>query len=588
MNHEQSSQTRLSENALKVLQQRYLRRRTESNVYESPDELFMRVAKSIAFAETQWGNLKDAEQWEEKFYNLMSKLLFLPNSPTLMNAGTPNGQLSACFVLPVEDSVNGIFTTLKNAALIQQSGGGTGFNFSHLRPREDIISSGGRSSGPVSFMKIFNAATEHVKLGGKRRGANMGVLHITHPDIEEFICSKKNDELSNFNISVAITDEFMYAVERNGMWKLIHPNTNKVIREIAARKLWKVIVENAWQCGDPGLIFIDTINRYNPTPAVGKIEATNPCGEVPLLSYEACNLGSVNLSKCITHHHTSKGIDWLILEEIVKTAIRFLDNVIEVNNYIIPEIKQMARDNRKIGLGVMGWADLLIQLEIPYDSEKAILLGERLMRFISQKSFEASVQLAVERGHFPNWKKSIYFHGIEIRNATRTSIAPTGTISIIADASSSIEPLFGLAFNRKHVLNDESLPYINPYFIQFLHSHKLYSDTIVSKVMNEGIAAHINELPEHTRNIFKTALEISPEWHLRNQLAFQKYTDNAVSKTINLPETITADEVDRVYKAAWQQGAKGITVFRQRSKNKQVFEQGIQPEIIKGCKVCIN
>jgi len=581
--------TILSDNAVKILQRRYLQRDAAGNIIETPDELFRRVARGVAAAELEWGTPEDANKWEEKFYSLMSDLLFLPNSPTLMNAGTPEGQLSACFVLPVEDSMNSIFTTLKNAALIQQSGGGTGFNFSHLRPKDDFVTSGGgTASGPVSFMKIFNAATEHVKQGGKRRGANMGILNINHPDIEEFIYSKREKEvLNNFNISVGITNEFMNALNNNAEYELIHPNTKVVIKKVNAKKIWNAITESAWLTGDPGLIFIDTINEKNPTPALGKIESTNPCGEVPLLSYEPCNLGSVNLSKFIKINNSSCEPDWKQLEDVIKIAIRFLDNVIDVNHYIIPEIKAMALGNRKIGLGIMGWAELLIQLEIPYDSENAVQLGEQLMKFIQEKSNEASVALAKERGVFHNWKNSIYSPDTPIRNATRTSIAPTGTISIIADTSSSIEPLFALAFQRRHVLNEETLFSINNYFINYLHTHQLFSENILEQVIKEGTAANIYTLPPGVKNIFKTALEITPDWHLRHQLVFQKYTDNAVSKTINLPETATVKEVEAIYEAAWKNKAKGITIFRNHSKGTQVIHQGIRHQI-KGCRSCVE
>lgn len=578
-----------SENSLKVLRSRYLRKDSNGKVSETPDELFRRVAKAVASAELCWNNTADILYWEEKFNEVMRDLLFLPNSPTLMNAGTTTNQLSACFVLPVEDNMSSIFTTLKQAALIQQSGGGTGFNFSHLRPKNDLVTAtGGIASGPVSFMKIFDAATEHVKQGGKRRGANMGILNVDHPDIEEFIFSKREKAvLNNFNISVSITDAFMHAVEDNADWGLVHPNTKEIVKKLRARKIWDDIVASAWQTGDPGLIFIDTINKSNPTPALGKIESTNPCGEVPLLSYEACNLGSINLSKFIKQNNGNAEIDWRRLEEAIKTAIRFLDNVIEVNNYIFPEIKMMAAGNRKTGLGVMGWAELLIHLEIAYDSENAIQLAEQLMQFIQQKTMEASVAIAEERGVFPNWEKSIYYPGKPIRNATRTSIAPTGTISIIADTSSSIEPLFALAFQRQHVLNEEVLFSFSPMFISYLKTHNLYSEKIIKQLIKEGVAENIKELPLAVKKIFKPALEISPSWHLKHQLAFQKYTDNAVSKTINLPENASKNEVDEIYKTAWQQKAKGITIFRYNSKGKQVMQRGITYGM-KSCKVCIE
>lgn len=577
---------KLSGNALKVLQSRCLLH--QHGQEETPEQLFRRVAKTVASAESQWGTSKDVAKWENDFFKIMTSLLFLPNSPTLMNAGTPVNQLSACFVLPVEDSLEGIFTSLKHAAIIQQNGGGTGFNFSHLRPKDSPLTTAqGRASGPISFMKVFNAATENIRNGGKRRGANMGILNVDHPDIESFIEAKKEmDNLSNFNISVGISDAYMNAVELNEEWPLVHPNTRQVIRKVNAKKLWGNIVANAWQTGDPGLIYLDTINSANPTPALGRIESTNPCGEVPLLPYEPCNLGSINLSKFVKHNNGCSELDWKGLEEVVKIAVRFLDNVIEVNNYVIPEIRVIAVGNRKIGLGVMGWAELLILMEIPYDSEQAVRLAEELMQFVQRKSMEASVALAADRGAFPNWGKSIYSPATQIRNATRTSIAPTGTISIIANTCCSIEPLFALAFRRQHVLNDESLISVNQLFITYLRKHHLYSKNIIDDVIKQGVAGGIPKLPEQVKHIFKTALEISPEWHLKHQLAFQKFTDNAVSKTINLPETATIKEVDNIYKAAWRQKAKGITVFRYNSKNKQVIQPGVKAGS-SFCKTCI-
>lgn len=581
--------TGLSDNASKILQRRYLLRDASGKVVETPDEIFRRVARAVASAEQYLIKKEEISYWEEKFYTIMRGLLFLPNSPTLMNAGTISNQLSACFVLPIEDNMDSIFTTLKNAALIQQSGGGTGFNFSRLRPKGDlVVASGGTASGPVSFMKIFDTATEHVRQGGKRRGANMGILNIAHPDIEEFICAKRETgTLNNFNISVAVTDEFMQAVASNKDWSLTHPNTGKKIKNINARKLWDEIIESAWRTGDPGLIFIDTINRDNPTPALGKIESTNPCGEVPLLPYESCNLGSINLSKFILKTDSNTSVDWIHLGEVIKIAVRFLDNVIEVNNYLIPEIKKITQGNRKIGLGIMGWAELLIGLGIPYESEKAIQLAEQVMQYTRQKSREASIELAQQRGTFPNWERSVYAPYSPIRNATLISIAPTGTISIIADTSSSIEPLFALAFQRSHILNEETFYSINRLFINYLKDHHLYSDKLLRQVMQEGTAAQIEELGPRVKEIFKTALEISPAWHLRHQLAFQKYTDNAVSKTINLPETATQHDISEIYRSAWENKAKGITIFRYNSKGKQVLFQGIKSGT-RPCKVCIE
>lgn len=579
----------LSKNAQKVLKHRYLKRDKTGAPGETPSGLFRRVARAVSNAEMYWGDTVDAGHWEALYYDVLSRLLFLPNSPTLMNAGTKMGQLSACFVLPVEDTMEGIFTTLKNAALIQQSGGGTGFNFSHLRPKNDTVSvTGGLASGPVSFMKIFDAATNYIKQGGKRRGANMGILNIDHPDIEAFIlCKKQPGGYSNFNISIAIPDAFMKALEKDGSWELRHPNNKTVVKTLRAKKIWNAILQSAWSSGDPGVIFLDTINADNPTPGLGQIEATNPCGEVPLLPYEACNLGSINLPKFIKRENGRNGIDWAGIERVIQIAIRFLDNVIEINNYLIPEIKSMALGNRKIGLGVMGWADMLSLLEIPYDTDEAIQLAGKLMHFLQEKSRETSVGLAKERGVFKNWEKSIYYPHQPIRNATRLSIAPTGTISIIADASSSIEPLFALAYQRQNVLDGERLASINQYFIDYLKEHNLFSEEIVEQVIKDGSAKNVTQLPPAVKNIFKTALEIKPEWHIKHQAVFQHYTDNAVSKTINLPESATIEEVGKLYKEAWQQKLKGITIFRYNSKGRQVLYAGILSKA-DTCKVCIE
>jgi len=579
----------LSKNALKVLNSRYLRKNLTGELVENADELFMRVAKAVAEAELEWGTYSDTDKWQNIFYESMRNLLFLPNSPTLMNAGTPLNQLSACFVLPVEDNLDSIFTTLKHAALVQQSGGGTGFNFSRLRPKNDLISiTGGEASGPVSFMKVYNAATEYVKHGGKRRGANMGILNIDHPDIEEFIVSKKEEKtLNNFNISVGITDKFMQAVETGQSWSLIHPNSRSVAKTVKAKDLWKLIIENAWLSGDPGLIFVDTINAGNPLTSLGKIECTNPCGEVPLLPYESCNLGSINLSKFVEHKRGKNIINFRRLGSTIDMAIRFLDNVIEVNHYLLPETKAIVTSNRKIGLGLMGWAEVLIMLEIPYESEEAVILGAQLMDFFKEKSLEASVQLARERGVFKNWEKSIFYPNIKLRNATRLSIAPTGTISIIAGTSSSIEPLFAIAYRRSNVLNGSTLFETNHLFVDYLKKNKLYSEALLDEVEETGYLQHTEQLPATIRNIFKTALEISPAWHLKHQVTFQKYVDNAVSKTINLPETAALDDVYQTYMNAWKQKAKGVTIFRYHSKEDQVLEKGISSDI-KACKVCIN
>lgn len=577
----------MTENALRVLQSRYLLKNENAEITETPTQLFSRVATAIAKAELSFSRKNDFAKWEKKFFDVMSALEFVPNSPTLMNAGTNMNQLSACYVLPVHDDMTGIFTTLLHTALIQKSGGGTGFNFSELRNKNDFVAStGGESSGPLSFMKIYDAATDNIKQGGKRRGANMGILNCSHPDIEEFISMKRDGKtMTNFNISVGATDDFMNAVAEEKEWKLIGPHNKEVVKKVNAKEIWEQIINNAWSTGDPGLIFLDTINKSNPTPAIGRIECTNPCGEVPLLPYESCNLGSIDVAKCAK----GKEIDFTKLEDLIFTAVRFLDNVIEVNNYIIPEIKNMVTGNRKIGLGVMGWAELLIKLEIPYASEEAIALAERVMKFINEKSFEASIELAKERGAFSNWEKSIYYPHTKIRNATRSSIAPTGTISIIANTSSSIEPLFALAFMREHVLKNESLMEVNGLFIDYLKKNNLYNESIIEKIKFEGVAGNIKELPASCRELFKTAMEIDFVWHIRHQVAFQKYTDNAVSKTINFPNTATEEDIANAYLMAWKMGAKGITIFRDGSKGLQVLNKGVHTrEEAMTCKVCVN
>jgi ribonucleoside-diphosphate reductase alpha chain len=586
---EKNSSHELSSNAIRVLESRYLQKDENGVIHETPRQLFDRVAKAVARAELNWGDEAHAKKWERKFFELMSRLHFLPNSPTLMNAGTQSNQLSACFVLPVNDHLEDIFSSLKLAALIQQSGGGTGFNFSRLRPKNDLLHhTQGTASGPVSFMKIFDASTEHVKQGGKRRGANMGILNIDHPDIAEFICCKKQEGiLRNFNISVGVSDAFMLALQRNDHWPLIHPNTHKTVKKVDAKQIWNLIIENAWSSGDPGLIFLDTIHESNPIPSLGKIEATNPCGEVPLLSFESCNLGSINLSKFLSQKGISPTIDWNRLAEAITISIRFLDNVIEVNRYLSPEIKEIVQGNRKIGLGIMGWAESLSILEIPYESEQAIQLAEQLMKFISEKSLETSALLAKERGVFKNWNKSIYCPEMPVRNATRTSIAPTGTISILADTSSSIEPFFALSYQRQHVLQDETLQEKNKTLLHFLERHNLETSEILDHIAQTGTLEKVTSLSPSVKNIFKTALEIHPYWHLRHQEAFQKYTDNAVSKTINLPQQATQSDIDHIYQQAWRSKLKGITIFRYNSRKKQVMQQGIKSDM-KACKVCIE
>ncbi len=586
---------KLSKNSAIVFEKRYLLRDAQGHLLETPEGLFRRVARAIAGAEVRFGGKEMAGQLEEAFYQLMTSFDFLPNSPTLMNAGTRLNQLSACFVLPVDDSLKSIFSTLKNAAIIQQSGGGTGFNFSRLRPRGDFLSrTGGEASGPVSFMKVFNAATEHVKQGGRRRGANMGILNADHPDILEFIQVKRDGvSLTNFNLSVGIQDRFMQAVDQDARWELRHPGSGKPVSAIPAREIWQQILQSAWECGDPGLIFLDEINRKNPTPGLGPINATNPCGEVPLLEWEACNLGSINLSNMVTARGGKNVINWTKIRQVVKLAIRFLDNVIEINRYPGKEIRERVLGNRKIGLGVMGWAEMLIMLKIPYDNEEAVVLGRKVMQFIQKESFGASVELARTRGVFPNWEKSIYYPNIKIRNATRTSIAPTGTISMLANTSSSIEPLFALMFNRRNILDGENLLEINRLLPDILNAqYEVTSDHDTST-----LEQLIGDLPEEVKRLFPTALNIPWQYHLKHQLAFQKYTDNAVSKTINLPYSATTEDISRAYRMAWQGRAKGITVYRNRSKSGQVLysmeeEEKYLPHIsdegLGECKVCVE
>lgn len=565
---------KLSENALRILRDRYLLKGKYGLHQESPEEMFKRVARAVAKAELTWAGKKEAESWERQFFNMMSELVFLPNSPTLMNAGTGKGQLSACFVLPVEDSLEGIFETLKQAALVHQKGGGTGFNFSRLRPSGDKLNTyGGFASGPVSFIKLYDFATEQVKQGGRRRGANMGILNVNHPDILEFIKLRVNGKpLQNFNLSVGITDDFMEAVVTGKDWNLVHPNSRKILRTIEARLIWEEILKNAWESGNPGLIFLDTINQSNPLIQMGRIEATNPCGEVPLMDYESCNLGSINLSKFVKE----KEVNWDFLQGTVHKAVRFLDNVIEVNDYPSKNIEQATKGNRKIGLGVMGWAEMLIQLELPYDSVESEDLAKKLMKFIQEESFLASSKLAEERGNFDNWSNSIYYPDQKMRNATRTSIAPTGTISILANTSSSIEPLFGLAFQRRKVLNGQNLTSINDFFIKKLKEKGLFSQEILDLISIDGSCLKIKELPEKFKSVFKTALEIDPKRHLKHQIAFQQFTENAVSKTVNLPSSAGLEDISEIYKLAWEWKAKGITVFRNDTGREQVLYKGIK------------
>ncbi|MEM1577601.1 MAG: adenosylcobalamin-dependent ribonucleoside-diphosphate reductase [Candidatus Pacearchaeota archaeon] len=563
---------KFSATAIKVLEERYLLKDEEGNIIETPREMFARVAKAVASAEYKYGkNKKQVKEIEKKFFDMLINLEFLPNSPTLMNAGTKVGQLAACFVLPIEDSLDSIFTTLNNMAKIQQSGGGTGFNFSRIRPKGDIVkSTRGIASGPVSFMKIYDMATEVIKQGGKRRGANMGILHVSHPDIEEFINSKAYEKtLSNFNISVAVDDKFMKAVIKNRYYWLINPRNKKKVKKINAKELFDKICLAAWKTGDPGLIFIDEINRKHNLNI--PIEGVNPCGEVPLLAYEACNLGSINLTKMIKQKNDgSFEFDWKKFEETIRLAVRFLDNVIDINKYPLKEIEKQVKANRKIGLGVMGLSDLFFILKIPYNSEMALKFSEKIARFMRRIAYDESHKLALEKGPFPNLKKSK--HKKLMRNATLLSIAPTGTISIIADCSSSIEPLFALVFERE-ILDGKRFLEINKYFLRELIVNGLYSDEIIEKIALQGNLKGIN-LPNDIKEIFITALEIPYEQHIKMQAIWQKYVDNSVSKTINMPENASIDDIKNAFILAYKLKCKGITIYRYGSKSQQVLYLG--------------
>jgi ribonucleoside-diphosphate reductase alpha chain len=550
----------LTENALKVLRARYLLKDEKGIVTETTDELFRRVARHIASAETLYGG--DPRDWQERFFSLMTELRFLPNSPTLMNAGKDMGQLAACFVLPVDDSMNSIFDTLKNAALILQSGGGTGFSFSKLRPKSDIVrSTGGIASGPVSFMKIYNTATDVIKQGGARRGANMGILRVDHPDILEFIRIKRAEqELANFNISVAITDAFMGALKTDTEYDLKNPRSKVVVGRLKAKHVFNEIVESAWKTGDPGIVFIDRINKFNPTPHIGSMDSTNPCGEQPLLPYEACILGSLNLSKYVMDK--AREIDWDNLSTDISTAVRFLDNAIDSNQYPVPQIEKMHKGNRKIGLGVMGWADMLILLGIPYNHKKAFRLARNVMKFIQNRARQTSEELAQKRGVFPNFRGSLYDkpNMPRVRNATTTTIAPTGTLSIIADCSSGIEPLFSLSYKR--FVLDTELSEVNEYFFKIAKDNGFYSEALREKVIGKGNLRGMKEVPKEVRRIFKTAHEIPPRDHIEMQSCFQEYTDNAVSKTINMLHRSSREDVAKAFMLSYEKGCKGITIFR--------------------------
>ncbi len=564
----------LSENAKTVLDRRYLKKDEEGRVRETPEKMFRRVARHIAEAERQYGDEAQVQQYEGLFYKMMTDLKFLPNSPTLMNAGRTLGQLAACFVLPVEDSMDGIFDALKNSALIHKSGGGTGFSFSRLRPKNSRVgTTGGIASGPVSFMKIFNTATEQVKQGGTRRGANMAILRVDHPDIMEFMyCKKENKELNNFNISVGVTDAFMEAVNDGRSYELIDPRENRKVGDLDAREVFKALVYQAWENGDPGIVFLDRINEDNPTPSLGPIESTNPCGEQPLLPLEACNLGSINLAKFVQERDEEPHIDYDGLREMVWSCVRFLDDVIDMSKYPLPQIETMVRGNRKIGLGVMGFADMLFQLGVPYNSEQALEVAEAVMGFIQQEAQKASVCLGEERGAFGNFEGSIYrdMDVGPVRNATTTTIAPTGTLSIIAGCSSGIEPLFALSFVRRVMDNDE-LPEVNPFFEKVARKRGFYSLELMDSIARAGSIRHIEDIPNDVKEVFVTAHDVTPEWHVRMQAAFQKFTDNAVSKTVNLPRDATVEDVQQIYRLAHELACKGVTIYRDGSKENQVL-----------------
>jgi ribonucleoside-diphosphate reductase alpha chain len=569
--------SRLTPHAITILEKRYLKKDTQGQVIETPEGMFWRVAKNVAEAERFYNHQTPPEELSKTFFDLMASLEFLPNSPCLMNAGRDLQQLAACFVLPVEDSLDHIFEAVKQTALIHQSGGGTGFSFSRLRPKDDTVrSTGGMASGPVSFMRVFNMATEVIKQGGTRRGANMGVLRVDHPDILEFITIKKNlKEMENFNLSVGITKTFMEAIATEGEYDLVNPRTNRSVRHLRAKEVLEAMVSAAWETGDPGILFLDHINEANPTPELGEMESTNPCGEVPLLPHEPCVLGSINLLKMLSKKNGKWEVNFDKLGMTVRHAVHFLDNVIDRSQYPLPQISQMAKGNRKIGLGVMGLAHFLIRLGIPYPSQKALEVVKGIMSFIQYQARERSIELAEKRGTFPNFKGSIYDKpgGMRLRNATLTTIAPTGTLSLLANCSSGIEPLFAIQYTRK-ALEDMEFEIMDPLFIE-LGEEKGFMNPELIKALSEG--ASLQELPQipgEIKELFVTSFDISPVWHIKIQAAFQEYTDNAVSKTINFPRDATREEVKEVFLMAYQERCKGITIYRSGSKPSQVLACG--------------
>ena len=571
----------LTENALHVLQKRYLKKDKHGKVTETPAEMLRRVANAIASAELKYDSKANVKAKEEEFYQLMTSLEFLPNSPTLMNAGRELGQLSACFVLPIEDSMESIFEAVKNTALIHKSGGGTGFSFSRLRPETDRVgSTGGVASGPISFMRAFDTATDVIKQGGMRRGANMAILNVNHPDIEKFIHAKEDPSVfTNFNLSVAVTTEFMEAVKTESDYVLINPNTNQVAGKLNAKAVFDKIVDLAWKTGDPGVIFIDRINEGNPTPGLGKIESTNPCGEQPLLPYESCNLGSLNLARMLQAKDGKTEIDYPKIARTIRIVVRFLDNVIDVNKFPLPQIEEMTKQSRKIGMGIMGFADMLIQLGIQYNSEEALKVASDVMCFINDESRQASEELAEERGVFPAFAGSIYdvTDGPKVRNASRTTIAPTGTLSIISGCSSGIEPLFALSYTR-NILDGTQLIEVNPYFEEVARKEGFYSEEVMKQLADGAHLSDIDEVPDQIKRLFVTAHEIPPEWHVRMQAAFQQATDNAVSKTVNFPREATRDDVANVYMMAHELRLKGITIYRDGTREGQVLTTGKKEE----------